>query len=99
MYCNTVPPCLTPETFSPKSDRLDFCGCRFLVRLLLVHGTLSNYRLARLIKYSFFKNVLFCFMLFFFQARISPQSGTSACLGQFSASACFCLLLPTSCVM
>ena len=41
--------------------------CRFLVRLLLVHGTLSVYRLARLIKYSFFKNIAFAFLLFFFQ--------------------------------
>lgn len=40
---------------------------RFLARLLLVHGTLSHYRLARLIRYSFMKNVLFCFMLFFYQ--------------------------------
>jgi magnesium-transporting ATPase (P-type) len=47
-------------------------GChRFLVRLLLVHGTLSNYRLARLIKYSFFKNILFCAMLFVFQVTTS----------------------------
>lgn len=41
--------------------------CRFLARLLLVHGTLSHYRLARLIRYSFMKNILFCFMLFFYQ--------------------------------
>jgi len=40
---------------------------RFLARLLLVHGTLSHYRLARLIRYSFMKNILFCFMLFFYQ--------------------------------
>jgi phosphoglycolate phosphatase-like HAD superfamily hydrolase len=32
---------------------------RFLVRLLLVHGSLSAYRLSRLIKYSFYKNVAF----------------------------------------
>jgi len=38
-----------------------------LARLLLVHGSLSHYRLARLIKYSFYKNILFCFVLFFFQ--------------------------------
>ena len=37
------------------------------LRLLLVHGSLSHYRLARLIKYSFYKNILFCFVLFFFQ--------------------------------
>ncbi len=40
---------------------------RFLVRLLLVHGTLSHYRLARLIKYSFYKNIVFNFVLFWFQ--------------------------------
>ena len=37
------------------------------MQLLFVHGTLSHYRLSRLIKYSFYKNILFCFMLFFFQ--------------------------------
>eukprot|EP00884_Botryococcus_braunii_P002411 jgi/Botrbrau1/12170/Bobra.0186s0078.1 len=40
---------------------------RFLVRLLLVHGCLDAYRLSRLIKYSFYKNVVFGFMLFYFQ--------------------------------
>ncbi len=40
---------------------------RFLTRLLLVHGSLSAYRLSRLIKYSFYKNVAFGFMLFFYQ--------------------------------
>eukprot|EP00891_Asterochloris_glomerata_P000836 jgi/Astpho2/836/Aster-00685 len=40
---------------------------RFLVRLLLVHGNLSSYRLARLVKYSFYKNVAFAFLLFYFQ--------------------------------
>ncbi|KAK9810005.1 hypothetical protein WJX72_003251 [[Myrmecia] bisecta] len=40
---------------------------RFLVRLLLVHGTLCSYRLARLIKYSFYKNIAFAFILFFYQ--------------------------------
>ncbi|KAK9806980.1 hypothetical protein WJX72_009386 [[Myrmecia] bisecta] len=40
---------------------------RFLVRLLLVHGTLTSYRLSRLIKYSFYKNITFAFMLFFLQ--------------------------------
>lgn len=37
------------------------------MQLLFVHGTLSHYRLSRLIKYSFYKNIVFCFMLFFFQ--------------------------------
>jgi len=63
------------------------------VRLLLVHGTLSNYRLARLIKYSFFKNILFCFMLFFFQASISPQT---RCFCTLVAICCFCMFLPAS---
>ena len=40
---------------------------KYLARLLLVHGTISHYRLARLIKYSFYKNVLFGLGLFFFQ--------------------------------
>jgi len=40
---------------------------RFLVPLLLVHGNLSYYRLARLIKYSFYKNITFAFMMFFYQ--------------------------------
>lgn len=58
--------------------------CRFLVRLLLVHGTLSNYRLARLIKYSFFKNIVFCAMLFFFQF-FAAYSGAI-----WLFSGCFC---------
>lgn len=45
-------------TFSPD---------RFLGRLLLVHGTLADYRLGRLIKYSFYKNISFASMFFFFQ--------------------------------
>ena len=32
-----------------------------------MHGSLTTYRLARLIKYSFYKNVCFAFMLFFYQ--------------------------------
>ena len=40
---------------------------RFLARLLLVHGTLSHYRLSRLIKYSFAKNVTFSGLLTFYQ--------------------------------
>ena len=47
---------------------------RFLVRLLLVHGSLSAYRLSRLIKYSFYKNVTLGvrfvgFVLFVFLGR------------------------------
>lgn len=37
------------------------------MRLLLVHGSLSSYRLSRLIKYSFYKNICFAFVLFFYQ--------------------------------
>jgi phospholipid-transporting ATPase len=40
---------------------------RFLSRLLLVHGHLCQYRLGRLIKYSFYKNVCFGAVLFYFQ--------------------------------
>lgn len=40
---------------------------RFLVRLLLVHGQLSHYRLGRLIKFSFFKNISFAFILIYYQ--------------------------------
>jgi len=49
--------------------------CRFLVPLLLVHGNLSYYRLARLIKYSFYKNITFAFVLFYYQARCGPLLG------------------------
>ena len=44
-----------------------FSQFRFLVPLLLVHGTLSYYRLSRLIKYSFYKNICFAFIMFYFQ--------------------------------
>ena len=40
---------------------------RFLSRLLLVHGQLSYYRLAHLIKYSFYKNISFALVFFYFQ--------------------------------
>jgi len=40
---------------------------RFLTRLLLVHGTLCRYRLARMIRYSFYKNICFAGLLFWFQ--------------------------------
>jgi phospholipid-transporting ATPase len=40
---------------------------RFLVPLLLVHGNLAYYRLARLIKYSFYKNITFAFVMFYYQ--------------------------------
>lgn len=32
-----------------------------------MHGTLADYRLQRLIKYSFYKNITFAFMFFFYQ--------------------------------
>lgn len=44
-----------------------FTQFRFLVRLLLVHGQLSQYRIARLIKYSFYKNIAFGCTLFIAQ--------------------------------
>ena len=50
---------------------------RFLVRLLLVHGTLADYRLGRLIKYSFYKNITFAFIFLFFQ----PFNGVSGQVG------------------
>ena len=40
---------------------------RFLVRLLLVHGQLSDYRISNLIVYSFYKNMCFATVLFSFQ--------------------------------
>ncbi|GMH33103.1 hypothetical protein BSKO_00937 [Bryopsis sp. KO-2023] len=40
---------------------------KFLIRLLLVHGQMSHYRLARLIKFSFFKNISFAFVLIYYQ--------------------------------
>lgn len=40
---------------------------RFLVPLLLVHGHWSEQRLARLIKYSYYKNVAFAALLLFYQ--------------------------------
>lgn len=47
--------------------------CRFLTRLLLVHGYLADYRLQRLIKYSFYKNITFAFVFLFYQ----PFNGVS----------------------
>jgi len=47
----------------------DFAIAQFkhLVRLLLVHGQISDYRLANLIIYSFYKNMCFAAVLFAFQ--------------------------------
>ena len=54
--------------WEPRSDtHAPWVPCRFLVRLLLVHGSLSVYRLARLIKYSFYKNITLAFLLFMLQ--------------------------------
>ena len=44
-----------------------------------MHGSLSHYRLARLIKYSFYKNILFCFMLFFFQFYCGYSGACGVC--------------------
>ena len=51
------------------ANNADFAFSRFrsLTRLLLVHGTLADYRLARLIKYSFWKNIAFASIFFCFQ--------------------------------
>ena len=49
---------------------------RFLVKLLLVHGQANYYRLAGMIKYSFFKNVSFAIMFLFFQFY-NGYSGTA----------------------
>ncbi len=59
-----IPPNNTSTTPPPPRTPQHY---RFLVRLLLVHGTLCHYRLARLIKYSFYKNICFAFVLFYFQ--------------------------------
>ena len=58
------------------------CARRFLTRLLLVHGSLSAYRLSRLIKYSFYKNVAFGFLLFYYQARHPPLPAVACSLPQ-----------------
>ena len=56
-------PLITHHDTAPSSSPIR----RFLVPLLLVHGNLSYYRLARLIKYSFYKNITFAFVLFYYQ--------------------------------
>ena len=58
---------------------------RFLQDLMLVHGQQDRQRLARLIKYSFFKNLAFAFMMFFCQIFVgwsgqSPANATPAAL-------------------
>jgi magnesium-transporting ATPase (P-type) len=58
---------------------------RFLVRLLLVHGTLADYRLGRLIKYSFYKNITFAFIFLFFQ----PFNGISGQVRRLKLAAKF----------
>jgi magnesium-transporting ATPase (P-type) len=58
--CNRPSP---PQLFQAEKCTLR----RFLTRLLLVHGSLSAYRLSRLIKYSFYKNIAFGFLLFYYQ--------------------------------
>jgi magnesium-transporting ATPase (P-type) len=51
------------------ANNADFAFGRFrcLTRLLLMHGGNASYRLARLIKYSFWKNITFASMFFCFQ--------------------------------
>lgn len=46
----------------------------------MVHGSLSVYRLARLIKYSFYKNLTLAFLLFYLQGVI-PHQGLGRCMG------------------
>ena len=64
---------------------------RFLTRLLLLHGSLSAYRLSRLIKYSFYKNIAFGGMLFFYQfycgfsGQARPAAYPPGFLGRCSA--------------
>ena len=53
---------------------------RFLVRLLMVHGGLSVYRISRLIKYSFYKNIAFAFLLFYYQFFSGWSGAPSVCL-------------------
>ena len=61
---------MLPQKHACNGERLHALGARrFLTRLLLVHGSLSAYRLSRLIKYSFYKNIAFGFLLFYYQAR------------------------------
>lgn len=63
---------------------------RFLTRLLLVHGTLADYRLQRLIKYSFYKNITFAFMFFFYQA-FNGVSGQVCNIRLLSSASLLCL--------
>lgn len=63
------------------------CPARYLVPLLLVHGNLSYYRLARLIKYSFYKNITFAFVLFYYQVRAAAVVHSSMCPGGIAHSA------------
>ena len=49
------------------------------MRLLMVHGGLSVYRISRLIKYSFYKNIAFAFLLFYYQFY-SGWSGAHLCI-------------------
>jgi len=65
------------------------------VRLLMVHGGLSVYRISRLIKYSFYKNIAFAFMLLYYQffsgwsgAPLDIQHGNKLRGSRFSASLC-----------
>ncbi len=54
------------------------------MRLLLVHGSLSAYRISRLIKYSFYKNIAFGFLLFYYQVCVRS-------CGMFIGSLCACI--------
>lgn len=62
----------------------------------MVHGSLSVYRLSRLIKYSFYKNVTLAFLLFFLQpfdgwsgaCRRAPSPLAYRCCAFLTKGAC-----------
>ena len=57
----------------------------------MVHGGLSVYRISRLIKYSFYKNIALAFLLFYYQFF----SGWSGALGvQPQDHNCTCVAPP-----
>ena len=59
--------CMTTVSVCGRGFKRCSAVHRFLTRLLLVHGYLADYRLQRLIKYSFYKNITFAFVFLFYQ--------------------------------
>jgi len=64
----------------------------------MVHGSLSVYRLSRLIKYSFYKNIAFAFLLAFYQIYCgfsgecpAAKASETACLNPACSVYCGCL--------